>query len=274
MFCRLVVGAVLLAIAGALPLFPLTDATAASFECNPSLSELPKRAGVSLSPVEKLICDSPEASELDEKLAGLYWLARQLSPKRGQIISDHKNWIAQERNTCKTTDCMVRAQGERYRELKKEIAVRLRPLPLVSAWEHSTRWSKDPDSYCVRFGGKNKTRDVFDLFLMHDNRSVCGKGCAVVDCGRRIHDISPINGYIEDGIAWVEFDGRFGGLEQNGRWRALVAFDGKKLYWRVIHHTEAESYVKMELHLNPGTNGPSRVEMDELKRRCSEKVRQ
>ena len=92
----------------------------------------------------------------------------------------------------------------------------------------------------------------------------------VIDCGLRIQEISPIKGYLGDGIGWVEIDGQF---EQTGHlepsyWRALVAYDGKKLYWKVVSKTETTSYIDLELRLDSSINYLSDAVLQELRERC------
>jgi hypothetical protein len=53
----------------------------------------------------------------------------------------------------------------------------------------------------------------------------------------------------------------------------LIAFDGKKLYWKVVHKTEAESHIALELLLVPSKNVPSNVVLKELKESCTQKTK-
>lgn len=240
-------------------------AICASFPCDPARCEsgtpcLSLAESAHLSAVEKIVCDDPTASLLDEKVAGLFWLSKKMSPDHSQVSAAQKKWLEERRDVCKTAHCVVAAYKERYHELFQQIRSRLRPLPQNSSWEFTTPPKKAPDSYCVRFADQKRTRDYFEISLLHDGKAISGKGVAIIDCGLRIQELSWIGGYLEDGIGWLEFDGGFSQLKPS-LWRALIAFDGKRLFWRVVHKTEVESHIDLELELAPGKNAPSSVNL-------------
>jgi hypothetical protein len=129
------------------------------------------------------------ASLLDEKVAGLFWITKQMFSDSSNISSAQKKWLKEKRDVCKTAECAITAYEERYRELIQQIGTRLHPLPQNSSWDFATPWQNAPNSYCVRFGDKKGTRDYFDIYLSHDGKTLCGKGYVVIDCGLRIQSI-------------------------------------------------------------------------------------
>jgi hypothetical protein len=241
----------------------------ASFSCDPSPCQPGEPCSASaqsknFSLVEELICDDPSASLLDEKVAGLVWLARELSSDRSKALSKQKKWLKEKRDVCKATECVIAAYEARYVELKQQVSKQLKLLPKESSWSFTTPPVRSPDSYCARFADRELTSDSIGIYLTHDGKTISGKGDVVIDCGLRIQEINPIGGYLEDGIGWLEFDGGFSQLKPI-IWRALIAFDGKKLYWKVVHKTEVESHIDLELLLVPSNNAQSNVKLKELK---------
>jgi hypothetical protein len=222
--------------------------------------------------VERLICADPKASLLDEKVAGLFWLSKKMSSNHSQISATQKKWLKEKRDVCKTAVCVIAAYEARYMDLKQQVIKRLNPLPQESSWEFTTLPVRSPESYCTRFADRKMTSDFVGVYLMHDGKAICGNGDVVIDCGLRIQEISPIRGYIEDSIGWLEFDGGFSQLERNP-WRALIAFDGKKLYWKILHKTEVESHIFLELRLMPSKHVPSNIVLQELQESCSQQTK-
>jgi len=254
-------------------LFDVIPAHSASFKCTSSSAAGKPAAAFAntpaLSKIEKMICDDPKASRLDEQVAGLYWLARSLYPERSQTKEDQKEWISQKRDTCGRSDCIVAAYEERYRELIKLIRPRLRPMPQFSTWTMNWPVTKSPPSYCVASGETDPkaTASSFTVKLAHNHRSLCGIGSSIVACGHKIHQFGPITGDFRDGIGWIQFNGSFWN-EDGHTWTALTAYDGKRLFWRVLRKTECEGYVEEQVLLKRGTDPLSESSLKELRDDC------
>jgi len=80
-------------------------ATGASFDCS--------RATYT---AEVLVCQNPELSALDDRLAALYSSVRLESSNPRQLVLDERAWIA-HRNACQTIECIANAYKTRLSEL-------------------------------------------------------------------------------------------------------------------------------------------------------------
>lgn len=79
---------------------------AASFDC--------AKAGTI---VEKLICSQPNLSKLDDELDRAYKQALQRDDVKQQVILSQRQWLKQERNVCRSAECLDAAYALRIREL-------------------------------------------------------------------------------------------------------------------------------------------------------------
>lgn len=79
---------------------------AASFDC--------AKAGTT---VEKLICSHPNLSKLDDELDQAYKQALKREDVKQQVIVSQRQWLKQERNVCRTAECLEAAYAGRIREL-------------------------------------------------------------------------------------------------------------------------------------------------------------
>src|SRR5262245_4455995 len=70
------------------------------------------------TPAEKLICSSPELSTLDGHLGQYYSAARStLKTADSCLLSDQRNWLRTQRDTCSDAACLRQAYLRRLAEL-------------------------------------------------------------------------------------------------------------------------------------------------------------
>ena len=84
---------------------------AASFDCVKSATK-----------VEKLICNHPDLSKLDDELDDVY---HQLSAKyadKNQLEASQRHWLKTVRNPCESEQCIASAYQERIHVLKQRLA--------------------------------------------------------------------------------------------------------------------------------------------------------
>lgn len=81
---------------------------AASFDCEKASSK-----------VEKLICNSPEISKLDDGLAKTYQetLLKVNEEKKKRLVIEQRNWLKQSRNNCSDEACVKQAYTSRLEAL-------------------------------------------------------------------------------------------------------------------------------------------------------------
>jgi uncharacterized protein len=91
---------------------------AASFDCTKSKSA-----------VEILICSDNEVSQLDSDLAKLY-----SAKKTAEVTAQQKEWLATERNVCKTTACLKSVYIDRIAKFGKKDQCELDERRLLGSW--------------------------------------------------------------------------------------------------------------------------------------------
>lgn len=79
---------------------------AASFPCSRASTE-----------VEKLICDDPKLSSMDEEMANLYRKALSNSGYPAKIKREQREWLNSYRNTCRSEKCLLIAYAARLETL-------------------------------------------------------------------------------------------------------------------------------------------------------------
>lgn len=84
----------------------MTSAHAASFDC-----------GKATSKVEKIICEDPALSSLDEELGRVYQKALSDSSNATQLIARQKQWLKDGRNKCGDRTCLKLMYPNRIYEL-------------------------------------------------------------------------------------------------------------------------------------------------------------
>jgi uncharacterized protein YecT (DUF1311 family) len=89
----------------ALPVSAQTEIRA-SFDCTKASS-----------PVERLICSTPENGDADRRLAAAYSAARAKSNDPNALKADQRNWLTNERNTCSDAACLLRVTNLRIEHL-------------------------------------------------------------------------------------------------------------------------------------------------------------
>lgn len=78
----------------------------ASFDCSRAASQ-----------IEKLICSTPETADADRRLAAAYSAARTKSNDPNALKADERNWLANERNACSDSACLLRVTNDRIERL-------------------------------------------------------------------------------------------------------------------------------------------------------------
>ena len=84
----------------------MQTAQSASFDC-----------GKAASNVEKLICGNAELSKLDENLNNAYLRVIARSDVKQKAIDSQRQWLKNERNVCRSTECIKIAYEKRISEL-------------------------------------------------------------------------------------------------------------------------------------------------------------
>jgi uncharacterized protein len=111
-----------------------TSIHAASFDCEKATSE-----------VEKLICGNEELSRLDESLNKAYLRALERTRNIRQAINDQRQWLKNERNACRNSECLKRAYETRIKELGLSsygIVIESPPKPAAAPSEAPPRASE------------------------------------------------------------------------------------------------------------------------------------
>lgn len=123
---------------GCLPLL----ADAASFDCSKATNA-----------IEKAICNTPELSQLDEKLASSYHQALNQLPQqeRAFLTRDQKNWLVFVKKTCTQTksSALVECLEEKYQERSKDLGMAIYPSgPYLFSQVNSYKAYKGTDRGC------------------------------------------------------------------------------------------------------------------------------
>jgi uncharacterized protein YecT (DUF1311 family) len=102
--------------------FALAGAQATSFDCSKAQSK-----------VEKLICDTPQLSDLDDKLGQTYRdvLAKASGEHKQLLVNEQRHWLKFTRNVCQQARCLKHAYFARQAALETYS----RPIPPVYAKE-------------------------------------------------------------------------------------------------------------------------------------------
>jgi uncharacterized protein len=99
------------------------SAYAASFDCAKAQTR-----------VEKLICEDPQISQLDEDMADAYANALKAVEVRASVRDEQKQWL-KVRNSCKSSDCLYRVYEKRVPALLND-AQRLLRYQLVRTFPY------------------------------------------------------------------------------------------------------------------------------------------
>ncbi len=94
--------------------------SAASFDCNKATNQ-----------VERLICSDRELSELDKRLGDIY---RSKASSTPSTVADQRKWLLQQRNLCKTADCVRDAYLERIAALTLADQCSFESAVLIGGW--------------------------------------------------------------------------------------------------------------------------------------------
>ncbi|PUA29736.1 MAG: hypothetical protein B0W54_03975 [Cellvibrio sp. 79] len=86
----------------------VSSTQAASFDCT--------KASTS---IEKLVCSSPTASNLDERLSAVYKTALEQATDKDSLKQQQRIWLKERRNSCKDETCIFNAYQARLVELNK-----------------------------------------------------------------------------------------------------------------------------------------------------------
>lgn len=69
------------------------------------------------SPIEHLICSTPQAADADLRLAAAYSAARAKSSDPAALKADQRKWIKDERDACSDAECLVKVTDARIQKL-------------------------------------------------------------------------------------------------------------------------------------------------------------
>ncbi|AIP61430.1 lysozyme inhibitor LprI family protein [Burkholderia pseudomallei] len=69
------------------------------------------------SPIEHLICSTPQAADADLRLAAAYSAARAKASDPAALKADQRKWMKDERDACSDADCLVKATEGRIHAL-------------------------------------------------------------------------------------------------------------------------------------------------------------
>jgi len=94
--------------------------SAASFDCSKATNQ-----------VEKLVCSDRNLSELDSKLGNIYRSKARSTPS---AVADQRKWLHQQRNLCKTADCVRGAYLKRITELTRADQCPFESAVLIGGW--------------------------------------------------------------------------------------------------------------------------------------------
>ena len=94
--------------------------SAASFDC-----------GKAANQVERTICSDRELSELDSKLADIY---RSKASSTPGTVEDQRKWLHQQRDLCRTADCVRGAYLKRIAELTLAYQCPFESAVLIGGW--------------------------------------------------------------------------------------------------------------------------------------------
>jgi uncharacterized protein YecT (DUF1311 family) len=151
-FCRLglslIVAGVNLLMGGA--------AFGASFDC--------AKASVA---AEKLVCENPDVSRLDDRLARAYQWRLSEARVRGEARRDQARWLSEVRNQCQTVACVRSAYLERLGEVESGAAsdkhCPLVETDLIGSWKRRSGTAFFEEMAFSRDGA----RRGFDSWLHH-----------------------------------------------------------------------------------------------------------
>lgn len=69
------------------------------------------------TPIEKMICESPPVSNLDEQLAAAYKVALEKAIDKDTLKQQQRAWLKEKRNPCKDSTCLFDVYQRRLTEL-------------------------------------------------------------------------------------------------------------------------------------------------------------
>ncbi len=116
---------------------------AASFDCSKSETN-----------VEKMICASPDISDLDDQVGSLYKWAQEHSSDIKSLKSAQRTWLKGKRNLCMDNDCLSQAYKDRIDELSRIIAP---PAPDHAGTNQKLKW------HIIEGGPYKLCNQIYDL---------------------------------------------------------------------------------------------------------------
>ncbi|MCP3725404.1 lysozyme inhibitor LprI family protein [Paraburkholderia sp. CNPSo 3272] len=69
------------------------------------------------SPIEHLICSTPETADADRRLAAAYSAARAKASDPTALKADQRDWLSKERNSCSDAECLSKVMETRIQQL-------------------------------------------------------------------------------------------------------------------------------------------------------------
>jgi uncharacterized protein len=150
---------------------------AASFDCHKTQTKN-----------EKLICITPELSQLDENLAKQYFSSLQKSDDDGEVIKkSQRAWLKQIDKECSTSDCLIknyRIRLDTLKNWKKNIPADttmfgkhylLHSVPIINNSTKDGYYLIDAEN-CISIEEKDKSTISFSILTFTANGHVCDIG--------------------------------------------------------------------------------------------------
>lgn len=164
--------------------FPMLSC-AASFDCSKAAST-----------TEKMICNDPAISKLDEQLAAAYKTASDAATDKDALKTQQRDWLKQNRNLCGDTTCLTQTYQNRIAELLKpnvETSVAASSIPATTKAVTKPRY-------------KTTTGQQFELCRNYCALLSRTEEASIYDCGLRhpFDDIAKQQGFKE--IPWKELN--------------------------------------------------------------------
>lgn len=217
-----------------LPQFVVLSVQAASFDCAKATTK-----------VEKIICDNPEISKLDDELSASYKTALQDEHQAESIRQAQKQWM-KERNKCADADCVKRAYAARLQGLSdNETSTKYKAGEKTNSG-FSGQWHLElcDKSISEECGG-------FTVYLIQTGKKICGDHFFATPGNGRLNEGAPrsiVGSVTENNIANIVItSGRNGAV-----YRVRAIENGDILNWEVVEEIKSGPEGDSGLVLNKG----------------------
>lgn len=186
--------------------------------------------------VEKMICADSVLSDLDNRLAQTYKKRVQANDKK-DVQAQQRKWLAQVRNKCPDTSCLVTAYKTRIAVLQK--SRQSKQYDFSGQW-HVSLCDKNISEQC---GG-------FTAYLVQDGEKICGDHYFATPGLGRLNEGSPrsVIGTVDDDAANLFVtSGRNGAVL-----RVRAVKKGETLDWKIVEDLKVGLEGESALVLNEG----------------------